>query len=101
MSWQDFSRFDKMIAPTIIRWVFLIGLALIILGGLISFLGLIITSITQNEAVPLLIGLFLVPIGTALTLLTWRIYCEIIIVIFSINESLTDIKKLLAREQMQ
>jgi hypothetical protein len=76
---DDFLRFRRMITPAIIQIVFWIGVVFcaimgiggIVQGGMQSVVGLL----------TLVLGPFVV-----------RIYCELVILFFRINETLTDIK---------
>lgn len=82
----DFLKFHKMITPIIIQIIFWIGVILCIIAGA----GILISNIAApylggNE---FLIGLLILLIGP----LAVRIYCELLIVIFRINETLTEIK---------
>ena len=73
----DFFAFRKMISGGVIQIVFAIGLLGIVVGG--------IGAITQDEP---LVGLLVLVFGG----LYWRIVCEVLIVIFRMNDSLKDIK---------
>ena len=78
---SDFFSFDRMITPTIIKIVFWIGLVVTVLGGLIFLLA-------GNGGVRFLGLLYLVlgPLGV-------RVYCELLIVIFKMNETLSSIER--------
>ena len=78
----SFFSFDRMITPTIIKIVFWIGLVLSILVGLILL-------IAGGSSGARLVGLIYLLIGPLL----WRIYCEILIVIFKMHESLVAIER--------
>ncbi|MGQ0742533.1 MAG: DUF4282 domain-containing protein [Alphaproteobacteria bacterium] len=81
METQDFLNFDKMIAPTLIKFVYWVGLVLILLWTVWSmFMGLGFGSGIVHFFVAALTGV----VG----LLAWRIVCELWMVIFSINERL-------------
>ncbi|MBN1550688.1 DUF4282 domain-containing protein [bacterium] len=80
----DFLTFRRMITPIIIQIIFWLG----ILGCLIGFL----MSLTQGFE-GFLAGLLILILGPILI----RIYCEVLIVIFRVNETLTDIKNLLQK----
>jgi hypothetical protein len=73
----DFFAFRKMISGVVIQIVFAIGLLVIVVGG--------VGAITQHQP---LIGLLVLVFGG----LYWRILCEVLIVIFRMNDSLKDIK---------
>lgn len=76
---KDFLTFKKMITPIIIQIIFWIGALACVIGGLI---------LMGQRCVPGFVGFIcalLGPVGV-------RIICEILIVIFSINDTLTDVK---------
>lgn len=70
--WQDFFTFRKMVSITIIKFLYILGLFMITLGGLS--------------------GLFVEPLAGIATLiignLFWRIFCESLILVFSIHQEL-------------
>ena len=72
--------FDKMITPTIIKIIFWIGSVAAILAGLA-------TMFRGGPAV--IIGLIWIVLGPLIV----RIYCEIVIVIFKINDNLREINQ--------
>ena len=74
---EDFLAFRKMLTPIIIQIVFWIGVVFCVIGGLLAIL--------YGNGLPGLIMLFLGPIIV-------RIYCEILILVFRMNDTLTDIK---------
>lgn len=74
---EDFLAFRKMLTPIIIQIVFWIGIVVCVLGGL--------ASIISGNGLPGLFMLFLGPIVV-------RIYCELLILLFKMNDTLTDIK---------
>lgn len=90
---SDFWSFRKMITPVIIEILFWVGVIVCIIAGFI----LIGVGIKTNEAQPVLYGIlavFLGPLGV-------RLYCEILIVFFRINETLTEIKHVLEGRKAQ
>jgi membrane associated rhomboid family serine protease len=83
---QELLSFRKMITPMIIQILFWVGAGICVLMGLIS-LG---TSFTRfGGASTFFSGLVLIVVGPVLV----RVYCELIIIFFRINESLEGIKK--------
>jgi hypothetical protein len=89
---EDFLKFRKMITPAIIQIVFWIGVVMSVLGGL----GMMISSFyAYSEGGALffsgLMMIILGPIGV-------RIWCEVVIVFFRMNENLTDIRDALAKK---
>lgn len=89
---NDFLKFDKMITPVIIKGVFWIGLIISVIVGL----GMIISGLSSawGGGVDVLAGILLLVLGP----LSVRIYCELLMVMFKINDSLTEIKESLKRE---
>lgn len=99
MNVKSFLSFERMITPIIIKILFYIGLIGSLIGGIVVFFGAIIGGITDGSAGAIIGGLLLGLIGGVLVIflgiLTTRIYAELLILIFRINETLTDIKTLL------
>ena len=77
----DFLSFRKMITPVIIQIIFWIGVAAAIIGG-------IVVLVAADEAGTRVLGLLYMILGP----LYWRVVCEIVILFFRMNETLTDIK---------
>ena len=88
---DDFLKFRKMITPAIIQILFWVGVA----GSVIA--GLVIMGTSFNSYYGG-VGVFLS--GLLMTLVfgpvVVRIYCELLILFFRMNETLTDIKNELA-----
>lgn len=83
---NDFLSFRKMITPVIIQIIFWIGVVgFIVLGFVMIGIG---ASLPWGGGTSILSGIaciLLGPIGV-------RIYCEILILFFRMNETLTEIK---------
>ena len=94
MNLRDFMSFRRMITPVIIQILFWIGIAISVLTGVIVFFGGIIGGITDNSFGPVLGGLVGGPIIILVGALLTRIYSELLILAFRINETLTEIKNL-------
>ena len=77
----DFLAFRRMITPILIQVVFWIATVVVIIAGL---LGLIV----GDDATARLFGLATLIVGPLMV----RIYAEIFLVIFRMNETLTEIK---------
>lgn len=80
---KDFLTFRRMLMPILIQAIFWIGVVSVVIGG--------IYTVTQSGG--LLIGLIIIilgPIGV-------RLYAEMLIVIFKINDTLIEIKQDTAR----
>ena len=93
---KDFFNFKKMITPVIIKVLFWLGILGCIIAG--------IFQIVMGSTMELGFGGELVFMGIGYIVLgpiVVRIYCELLIILFSINDTLTDIKKQLNRQQDQ
>jgi len=99
MNWQDFLSFRRMITPLIIQVLFWVGIAISTLLGLIVLVSGIIGGIGDDSIGAVLGGLCLGPVIIVLGILTSRIYAELLILAFRVNETLTDIKDLLQRQK--
>ena len=83
---QDFLSFRRMITPVIIQIIFWIGVGVCVIAGIIGIIGGAVTR--YGGGIQVLGGvllLFLGPLGV-------RIYCELLIVLFRMNETLTKIR---------
>jgi len=89
---NDFLKFRKMITPAIIQVLFWVGAGISVLAGLIMM------GTAFGRYVPTGATFF----GGLLTLvlgpIVVRIYCEILILFFRMNETLTEIKNGLAKK---
>ncbi|MGB8991495.1 MAG: DUF4282 domain-containing protein [Desulfobaccales bacterium] len=84
---SDFWAFRTMVTPVIIQMLFWVGTILcIIIGGIMTIYGA--TQYDMGQAHYLWKGVLLFLLGP----LAVRVYCEILIVFFRINETLTEIK---------
>lgn len=86
---EDFLNFKKMITPLIIKILFWAGVVLVVLAGLLSIINGAGSSYGGGAQV--LTGLLMILLGPVVV----RIYCELLIVIFSVNDTLTEIKNIL------
>lgn len=83
---EDFLAFRKMITPFIIKLLFILGVVVCVLVGL---------ALIPKGGFASLVGLLYVFVGP----IVWRVYCEIIIILFSINGTLTDIRAALIEKE--
>ena len=81
---KEFLHFDRMITGDIIKYVYWVLAGLTVLGGVISLLG----SLVSGEFGMAFLALILTVLGPILI----RIYCELMIVLFKIHETLVAIK---------
>ena len=79
MDWNELLNFRKMITPTVIQVVFWLGIVAVVVGG--------IWQMTAGGWA-ILIGLVSIVLGILLV----RVYCEIIILLFRIYDSLRNIE---------
>lgn len=86
---EDFLKFKKMVTPIIIQILFWIGVVGSIIVGLISIVGG--ANARYGGGGMVIAGLMWILLGPIVT----RVYCELLIVIFSINDTLTEVKNLL------
>lgn len=75
---NDYLTFDKFITPVIIQILFWLGLATVVILGLLA--------IVNGAAVQ---GLFMILLGPII----WRVYMELLLVMFKIREELYLIRK--------
>jgi len=93
---KDFLLFRRMVTPYIIMVIFWLGVLLLIAGLLIATVQVLSEKNNDNS----ILGLCIMwPIGLPLGILVIRIYCELLILFFRMNETLTDIKNALVRSQ--
>ncbi|MFZ5452254.1 MAG: DUF4282 domain-containing protein [Thermodesulfobacteriota bacterium] len=89
---KDFLAFRTMLTPIIIQAVFWVGVVICVIASLIY----ILSGVGQYGGGPNVIKgvilLFLGPIAV-------RIYCEILIIFFRINETLTEIQHTLEEKR--
>ena len=86
---NEFLNFDKMITPTIIKIIFWIGVVVCVIGGLVTIIQG--ASSPFGGGVAVLMGLVIMLLGPLFV----RIYCEILIIFFKMNDNLNEIKKIL------
>ncbi|MEE8323180.1 MAG: DUF4282 domain-containing protein [Candidatus Bathyarchaeia archaeon] len=78
MTFNEFSSFKKMITPTFIQIIFWVGAAVIAIVGLYMMV-----------RADFFLGLIYLVLGPVV----WRIYCEILIVLFKIHENVEAINQ--------
>lgn len=79
---NDYMSFRRMITPVLIQLFFWIGVAGIVITGLAMMFG-------GENAGERVLGFLLIPFGVLMV----RIYCELLILLFRINDSLQDIRR--------
>jgi hypothetical protein len=83
---NDFLSFRKMITPIVIQVVFWIGVVLCVIGGLVGIIAGAVSHDGGGQQV--LAGLITLLLGPLFV----RIYCEVLMVFFKMNDSLTEIR---------
>ena len=83
MNFSDFTRFDKMITPTIIKILFYVGVILSVIFGIAEIFG----GIIGEDGALVFMGFLTLLLGPLFT----RVYCELLIVIFKIHQNLKEI----------
>lgn len=78
---NKFLNFDNLITTNIIKTIYLIGVFVITIGGIVMM------AQGGSGAAFVLIGL----LGIILGNLLWRVFCENIIVLFNIHDNLSSI----------
>ena len=102
---KRFFDFERMITPVIIKILFWIGLIASAVGGIAVFIGGLTTGFSARRfpaaIISILLGLLGGILAFALGALITRIYSELLIIVFRINETLTDIKILLENNKTE
>lgn len=94
---KDFLTFRKMILPIIIQVLFWLGVVGCIIGGIITMIGGVLV-LFQGSGSAVAAGLTSIASGLGILLIgpfVVRIYAELLIIFFRINDTLTDIKNAL------
>ncbi len=89
---EEFLKFRKMITPAIIQVLFWVGVAVCVIAGLVT-MAYSFDSYSGGVGV-FLSGLLMLLLGPVIV----RIYCELLILFFRMNENLTEIKNSLAKK---
>ena len=87
---SSFLTFDKLIGTKLIKALYYIGMALILIFGVIAFFGAI--SSIRYGVFSGLAAIFLALLGTLVGLVFWRFLCEIYLLFFRMSDDLRDIK---------
>ena len=86
MDFREFTKFDKMITPSFIKLLFWIGTVFSVLTGL---------AVMFDGGISIIMGLGMIIVGPIVT----RIYCELLMVFFKINENLAEIISKIEKKQ--
>jgi hypothetical protein len=95
-SWRDYFSFNFMITPVFIRMIYLIGAVIITITAVFLFLGQPVTVTVNGETTTTgggVLGVILLTlVYFVVAQLLWRIWMELLIVIFRIHGSLRAIE---------
>lgn len=89
----DYLAFRRLLAPTLLVWLHYLGVAGLLLGGLLTTFSLIASAVVAGVEGPLAAALLVIWIvgvfvGTLASLVFWRVGCEVLLVLFRIHEVL-------------
>jgi uncharacterized protein DUF4282 len=90
----DYLSFRKMVIPIIIQIIFWTLVTVVTIGGVAA--GVIALTGRGEQKI---LGALMIVVGIPLSILLIRMYCELIIVVFRINDTLTDIKNILGQRR--
>ena len=79
---RDFVAFRFMMTPMFIQAIWIVGSLVIAIGGVIS------AAFAGRGFVGFLIALFIL----AVSLVLWRVYCELLILLFRIHDAIVESK---------
>jgi len=91
--WFGYLGFDHFIAPFLIKLIYWVGVLIIVSAGIGGFFA---TFEMPERGIG---GVLLALIATVLSLLFWRLMCELLILAFNIYARLVEIRNLLSSRQ--
>jgi hypothetical protein len=80
------TRFDRLITPSLIRFLYVVAIVLLALGAL----AVIIAGFAESAGTGVVL-LILAPIGALLYLIVTRVWLELIVVAFKIREAAEEV----------
>ena len=101
MKWSNLFGFEHMITPWLIRFLYIIAVVLIILGGLAGICIDTIDGISNGDFVTVILALIGYPIGIVVAVLLVRIYAELLMLAFRIYESLHSIERMMRERRAE
>ncbi|PKQ01624.1 MAG: hypothetical protein CVT73_22465 [Alphaproteobacteria bacterium HGW-Alphaproteobacteria-12] len=90
MSFKDFLSFEKFLSGNILKFLYWLGLVIIVMFVLASMSGSV-STMSYNGALGVLQLLVALAVG-ALGILLWRVICEMYLVFLSMNDRLKEIR---------
>ncbi|MFM8273315.1 MAG: DUF4282 domain-containing protein [Gemmata sp.] len=91
---MDFVLFREFIAPLFVKVIFVIAVLVIVGSGLLAA----VLGVLSGRSETILSGLVALVVGVPFSLLMARIYCEIMLLAFSLYDRLGEIKALLEKQ---
>jgi hypothetical protein len=85
---REFLLFRRMVAPSLIVVLFYVGAVLQLLAGVVAFVAGFVSLFDRRGGPAGLAVMAGAVIATPLAILLWRVYCEVLIVLFRILEQL-------------
>ena len=92
----EFLTFRKMVTPTLIIILFWVLVVFILLGGLLA---IFMAIFSHGGAATVLVVFLMLLIGIPFSILMARIYCELMIVVFRLYETMADIRNHLKEKE--
>lgn len=89
-SFGDLFQFEKMVAPVVLKIVYWLGLAGIVIYLLVA-LGAAVSLMSYNAGGGLL-GILAAVVGSVFGVLFWRIIIEVYMVLFGIHQRLGEVR---------
>ena len=88
---QDFLAFRRMVTPILIQIFFWLG----VLGTFFGAVALAVSTsrLTENSFFQFILGLFVFILAFAGYSLFWRALCEVLIIFFRMNETLSEMRR--------
>lgn len=91
-AFADYLLFRRMVTPGIITGLFYLGAAVILLVGLVYGILAILAMIASRQAALFgLLSLLIAMFATVVSLVMWRVFCEVLISLFRILDNVREI----------
>jgi ACR3 family arsenite efflux pump ArsB len=81
--------FEDFITVRIIKVIYILGMILIGIGALIALVG----GLSRGGGTSIIFTVLVVPLGALLMIIFFRVYLELVVVIFRIGENSTEIAR--------
>jgi len=91
-SFLDYLTFRRMITPVVITGLFYFGAAMIVLSGLVFAVTTLVGAFAVKGNAPMALLTILIDfVMTGISLVMWRVLCEVILVLFRILDQLREL----------